>query len=147
MPDYRVKNFFPKLNKKELEYLYKAIDNELQRWSDIINLNNSENGNHALAADYENDSLRLDNLLGAVDQYVRTSAKPEGISFSQRDTAYVIEALEHECELWKKGKSSFNAEEFSIIEKARSKIKELAIKEYGPKILELVNLNITQRIS
>lgn len=136
MSKYEANNIFPRLNKLEMKCLYKAIQNECLRWEDTINFNNSSSGDLEVAADYEYDSIRLEQLVKLLDQHTESHQNPEEVSFSSKYTMLLIEAVDHEFDLWKEGKSSLNAEEFDVIDQVRKKIRELAASEYGFKILE-----------
>lgn len=138
MSNYIGKKIYPKLNRVETDCLHRALKNEFQRWDDIISLSNKK-GNFSLASDYENDSIKLENLIAIFDQYEQTQENSQEISFGQRDAAFIIETVDHEFYLWKKGNSSFKKEEFRVIENTRKKITELAVNEYGPEILELAH--------
>jgi len=126
---------FPKFTKLEIDCLLKIIKNEWKRWDDIITFNESE-GDPLVAEDYEYDSIRFGNLMGLLEQYAEQPENFKEVSFGETYTEFLIEALDHEFDLSREGKSTLNLEEISILKKIRETIRDLAVKEYSADILQ-----------
>ena len=132
----RIDNIFPELTKPEIACLLKVIRSEWDRWDNIIEFNHSDQGTRAIAADYEYDSIKLGNFVGLLEEYTDYSDNVEKMSFSQTETAFAIEALDHEFDLLQEGNSSLDTETLNIMKQVREKIKDLAMKEYSAEILK-----------
>lgn len=125
---------YPKLNKQEVICLKKSIENEYRRWVDIMNQIQDEDS--PIIADYDNDSIRLDRVWGMLNDCLEDNMTTENLSFHGNDINYVIEAVDNEFDYWKEGKSPLSSEEFNILEKMRLNLRELAVDKYGPEILK-----------
>lgn len=124
--------FCPKLNRLELNLLYKMTREQSKRWEKLI----EEEEDSPLAEDYQNDFIHLDNLLIDLKKHTYDNGIQENVSFSGKQTMIIMESLEYEFNLGKDEKSNFNSEEFHIIEEMRSRIQREAINEFGKNILK-----------
>lgn len=135
MSSYESENIHPKFSKQQIECLLKAMENEWNRWENLIAFNRSGAGNSSIAADYEYDSITLDDLITDMKILLSESTTFGEASFDYAKTAFIIAALDHEFDEEQEKKSSLSHEEFSVVMGIREKMKEIAAEEYGDEIL------------
>jgi hypothetical protein len=137
MASLKSDEIFPNLNKLEMCCLYEALKNESGRWCSIID---SES---ASCEDYEYEMIKLDSLIDFFEQKIKSDTAPNEISFDQKQTELLIEAIDNEYNSYIKEKSLEKKEsdekECVVIEQTRTKLREVAICTYGPRILELAH--------
>ncbi len=130
-PNYHTKMeqvdaIFPQLDHVEIRCLSTSLKNEYDRWCQII-----EEGTDPSTEDYEYQLIKLDVLIKSLDESIKTNVGP--ISFGQKQTELLIEAIDNEYE------KNSDDESRAIVEQTREKIRSAAIKAYGEIILEIAH--------
>lgn len=134
MSNYESNKIHQKFSKQQAECLLKTMENEWERWGNLIAFNRSASGNSSIAADYEYDSIQLDDLITGMKASLKKLTFAEN-SFDYTEAACIIAALDNEFDSYQEKKSSLSEEEFNLLMGIREKLKETAIEEFGDEVL------------
>lgn len=135
MSDIKGYTFRLKLNRPELDLLYKMSMDQYKRWDKIIEAEE----NSPIAEDYQYDSLHLRDMLDDLDRVISDNSNSKEISFSGFQTRIIIESMDYELNLWKNGVSNLKSEEFHILDLMRTRFRQKAIEEFGENVLKPIH--------